>query len=114
MRKFKCADCGFVYEPEKGLPENGIPPGAPFEVLPPDFCSFGERIHPTSDRRTFHIDDIPALSSPLTSTDSATPRWPRTMALGDAFPCNGRFRLGDSVDECLPGVSQVRLPVLDV
>ncbi len=38
MRKFKCAVCGFVYEPEKGLPENGIPPGTPFEALPPDFC----------------------------------------------------------------------------
>ena len=38
MRKFKCAVCGFVYEPEKGLPENGIPPGTPFEALPADFC----------------------------------------------------------------------------
>lgn len=38
MRKFKCTVCGFVYAPEKGLPENGIPPGTPFEVLPPDFC----------------------------------------------------------------------------
>ena len=30
--------CGFVYDPEKGLPELGIPPGTPFEALPPDFC----------------------------------------------------------------------------
>jgi ferredoxin-NADP reductase/rubredoxin len=29
--------CGFVYDPEKGLPEQGIPPGTPFEDLPPDF-----------------------------------------------------------------------------
>jgi len=38
MRKFKCTVCGFVYEPEKGSPENGIPPGTPFEALPADFC----------------------------------------------------------------------------
>jgi glycine betaine catabolism B len=38
MRKFQCAVCGFVYEPQKGLPENGIPPGTPFEALPADFC----------------------------------------------------------------------------
>jgi glycine betaine catabolism B len=38
MRKFECSVCGFVYEPEKGLPENGIPPGTPFEALPADFC----------------------------------------------------------------------------
>lgn len=38
MRKFTCTVCGFVYAPEKGLPEDGIPPGTPFEVLPPDFC----------------------------------------------------------------------------
>jgi ferredoxin-NADP reductase/rubredoxin len=38
MRKFECGVCGFVYDPEKGLPEQGIPPGTPFEDLPPDFC----------------------------------------------------------------------------
>jgi ferredoxin-NADP reductase/rubredoxin len=38
MRKFQCAVCGFVYEPEKGLPEDGIPAGTTFEALPPDFC----------------------------------------------------------------------------
>jgi ferredoxin-NADP reductase/rubredoxin len=38
MRKFKCSVCGFVYEPAKGLPENGIPPGTAFEALPADFC----------------------------------------------------------------------------
>lgn len=37
MRKFECGVCGFVYDPEKGLPEQGIPPGTPFEDLPPDF-----------------------------------------------------------------------------
>jgi ferredoxin-NADP reductase/rubredoxin len=38
MRKFECGVCGFVYDPEKGLPEQGIPPGTPFEALPEDFC----------------------------------------------------------------------------
>ena len=38
MKKFECAVCGFVYDPEKGLPDQGIPPGTPFDDLPPDFC----------------------------------------------------------------------------
>jgi ferredoxin-NADP reductase/rubredoxin len=38
VTKFKCDICGFVYEPDKGLPETGIPPGTPFEALPADFC----------------------------------------------------------------------------
>jgi glycine betaine catabolism B len=38
MKKFTCTVCGFVYEPGKGLPESGIPPGTPFEALPADFC----------------------------------------------------------------------------
>lgn len=37
MRKFNCTVCGFAYEPAKGLPEDGIPPGTPFEALPPGF-----------------------------------------------------------------------------
>ncbi|MCC6862926.1 MAG: rubredoxin [Bryobacterales bacterium] len=38
MRKFECSVCGFVYDPEQGLPEQGIPPGTPFEALPAEFC----------------------------------------------------------------------------
>ena len=27
MAKYKCEPCGYVYDPEKGDPENGIAPG---------------------------------------------------------------------------------------
>jgi rubredoxin/hemerythrin-like domain-containing protein len=34
LAKWKCIVCGYIYDPEKGDPENGIPPGLPFEELP--------------------------------------------------------------------------------
>jgi rubredoxin len=34
-----CTSCGFVYDPEEGDPDGGIPPGTPFESIPDDwFC----------------------------------------------------------------------------
>jgi len=32
--KWQCTVCGYVYDPEVGDPENGIPAGTPFEALP--------------------------------------------------------------------------------
>ncbi|MEO0231025.1 MAG: rubredoxin [candidate division WOR-3 bacterium] len=37
MDKYICKICGYVYDPEKGDPENGINPGTPFENLPDDW-----------------------------------------------------------------------------
>ena len=34
MTKYVCDVCGYVYDPEKGDPENGIEPGTFFEDLP--------------------------------------------------------------------------------
>jgi len=34
MDKWECIVCGYVYNPEKGDPENKIPPGTAFEQLP--------------------------------------------------------------------------------
>lgn len=34
MKKYVCGVCGFVYDPAKGDPDNGVPPGTPFENLP--------------------------------------------------------------------------------
>lgn len=34
MKRYVCGVCGFVYDPAKGDPDNGIPPGTPFENLP--------------------------------------------------------------------------------
>lgn len=62
MKKYVCEVCGFVYDPEKGIPEMGIPPGTPFEDLPPDFecpvCSAG--------KRSFSAE--PEAEGPLTCT----------------------------------------------
>lgn len=37
MEKYTCTICGYVYDPEKGDPEGGIPPGTSFEDLPDDW-----------------------------------------------------------------------------
>lgn len=37
MDKYVCDVCGYVYDPEKGDPENGIEPGTSFENLPDDW-----------------------------------------------------------------------------
>ncbi len=34
MDIYQCSVCGYIYEPEAGDPEHGIPPGTPFEQLP--------------------------------------------------------------------------------
>ena len=37
MAKWKCMVCGYIYDPEKGDPDNGVAPGTPFEELPDDW-----------------------------------------------------------------------------
>jgi flavin reductase (DIM6/NTAB) family NADH-FMN oxidoreductase RutF/rubredoxin len=37
MAKYECSVCGYIYDPEMGDPEGGIPPGTPFEKLPEDW-----------------------------------------------------------------------------
>jgi len=37
MDKTICTNCGYVYDPEIGDPQNGIPPGTPFAELPEDW-----------------------------------------------------------------------------
>ena len=46
MDKYVCVLCGYIYDPAEGDPENGIPPGTPFEKLPDDWtcpaCGVGK------------------------------------------------------------------------
>jgi len=37
MEKWRCTVCDYVYDPEVGDPDGGIPPGTAFEVLPEDW-----------------------------------------------------------------------------
>jgi len=37
MDKWVCDVCGWVYDPAKGDPDNGIEPGTAFEELPDDW-----------------------------------------------------------------------------
>lgn len=38
MKKYRCMPCGWIYDPAKGDPENGIAPGTAFEDLPEDWA----------------------------------------------------------------------------
>ncbi len=41
MKKYECTVCGYVYDPAKGDPKNGVKPGTAFEDLPADwFCPY--------------------------------------------------------------------------
>jgi len=37
MDKWKCTTCGYIYDPEMGDPDGGVPPGTPFEQIPKDW-----------------------------------------------------------------------------
>ena len=34
LEQWVCTCCGYVYEPQAGDPDHGIPPGTPFQNLP--------------------------------------------------------------------------------
>ncbi len=38
MKKYVCEVCGWVYDEEAGVPEQGIAPGTKFEDVPEDFA----------------------------------------------------------------------------
>lgn len=46
MKKYVCTVCGWVYDSDKGDPDNGILPGTPFEEIPYDWvcplCGVGK------------------------------------------------------------------------
>ena len=37
MDKWQCSVCGYVYDPESGIPEDGIEPGTTFDELSGDW-----------------------------------------------------------------------------
>lgn len=37
MDKYVCKICGYIYDPAKGDPSSGIPPGVAFDDLPEDW-----------------------------------------------------------------------------
>ncbi len=37
MDRYECTACGYIYDPNAGDPDNGIPPGTAFESLPEDW-----------------------------------------------------------------------------
>ena len=46
MKAYVCDVCGWVYDPDEGVPEMGIEPGTAFRNLPDDFtcpdCGVGK------------------------------------------------------------------------
>ncbi len=37
MTKYVCDVCGWIYDPEIGDPDNGVPPGVAFDDLPEEW-----------------------------------------------------------------------------
>lgn len=46
MKTWMCVVCGWIYEEAKGLPEESIAPGTPWEAIPDDWrcpeCGVGK------------------------------------------------------------------------
>ena len=46
MSKWECTACSYIYDPEKGDPENGVAPGTPWKDVPGDWvcpdCGLGK------------------------------------------------------------------------
>lgn len=46
MDKYRCIVCDWIYDPEVGDPDNGVPPGTAFEDIPADWvcplCGVGK------------------------------------------------------------------------
>lgn len=47
MQKYKCINCGYVYDTGKGFPVDGVVPGTTFEDVPDDWicpvCGAGKK-----------------------------------------------------------------------
>ena len=47
-QKFICEPCGYIYDPQMGDPDSGIPVDTPFEELPEDWvcpiCGLGKDV----------------------------------------------------------------------
>jgi rubredoxin len=37
MEQWQCSVCGYIYDPEKGDPDNGVDPGTPFGKVSDDW-----------------------------------------------------------------------------
>ena len=46
VKKWQCIICGFIYDEEKGIPEDGIPSGTPWNDIPDEWmcpdCGVGK------------------------------------------------------------------------
>jgi rubredoxin len=46
MKKYRCVVCGYIYDPAKGDPDNGVAPGTAFEDISDDWvcpeCGVGK------------------------------------------------------------------------
>ncbi len=46
MKKYECQVCGYIYDPEKGDPDQGVDPGTAFNDTPDDWvcpdCGVGK------------------------------------------------------------------------
>lgn len=44
--QWMCGPCGFIYDEAVGMPDEGIPPGTPFDAIPDDWecpdCGVGK------------------------------------------------------------------------
>ena len=52
LTKYRCLVCGYIYDPQKGDPDNGIKPGTAFQDLPDDWVCPECGVNRTSLRKS--------------------------------------------------------------
>lgn len=79
---YKCDECGYVYNPDKGDPDRGVPPGTPFTNLPSDWvCPSCEN---TKDNFTAIAGYVERIGSTSLDMDAIT-----NAEIDQAFVDNG-------------------------
>ncbi len=71
VNRYRCGKCPYIYDPRKGDPEGGIPPGTPFSRIPDSWrCP----VCGASKRDFFPLDDeVSNAPRPVTATSSSQP-----------------------------------------
>ena len=78
MKSYQCSVCGFIYDEEAGLPDEGIAPGTRWEDVPADWVSFVVKapkppyIEPIFTRDPAQISEIQILMAMMAPPAVAT------------------------------------------
>ena len=110
LRKYECLACGYIYDPEAGDPDAGIPPGTPFEDLPEDWvcpeCGAGKDMFEPLEAAEEADEETDEQAE--SDEETALPAWVRYECLACGYVYDPAA--GDLVGGIEPGTAFEDLP----